>query len=73
MRINVKVKPSARTNEIKKIDDLHYEIRVTAPPEKGKANQKTFELLSGYFKVPKSKIRLVSGETYKLKVFEIEK
>jgi uncharacterized protein (TIGR00251 family) len=72
MFINVKVKPSARTNEIKKIDDLHFEVRVTVPPEKGKANQKTIELLSKYFNVPKSNIRLVSGETYKLKVFEIE-
>ena len=71
MRINVKVKPSAGKNEIKKIDVTHFEVKVTVRPEKGKANQKTIELLAKYFKIPKSKINLVKGETYREKVFEL--
>jgi uncharacterized protein (TIGR00251 family) len=71
MRINVKVKPSAGRNEIIKIDETHFEVRVTVPPEKGKANQRTLEILAKYFKVPKSKINLIRGETYKEKVFDI--
>ncbi|MGA2668690.1 MAG: DUF167 domain-containing protein [Ignavibacteria bacterium] len=71
MRINVKVKPSAGRNEIKKIDETHFEVKVTVPPEKGKANQRTIEMLAKYFKVPKSKINLIRGETYKEKVFEL--
>jgi hypothetical protein len=72
MRINVKVKPSSGRNEIKKIDEIHFEVRVTVPPEKGKANERTIELLEKYFKVPKSKINLIKGETYREKVFEID-
>ena len=71
MRINVKVKPSAGRNEIKKINETHFEVKVTVPPEKGKANQRTIEMLAKYFKVPKSKINLIRGETYKEKVFEL--
>ena len=72
MQINVKVKPSAGRNEIKKIDDTHFEVKVTVPPEKGRANERTIELLSKYFKIPKSKICLIKGETYREKVFEID-
>jgi uncharacterized protein (TIGR00251 family) len=71
MRINVKVKPSAGRNEIKKIDKTHFEVKVAVPPEKGKANQRTIEILAKYFKIPKSKITLISGETYREKVFDI--
>lgn len=73
MRINVKVKPSAGRNEVKKLDETHFEVRVTVPPEKGKANQKTVELLAKYFDVPKSHISLISGESFRQKVFEVEK
>lgn len=73
MRIKVKVKPNANKNELKEISPGFFEARVTVPPEKGKANQKVIELLSKYFKVPKSKITLISGIAFKEKVFEILK
>ncbi len=72
MKITVKVKPNAKKNEVKKIDENYYEIRVTVVPEKGKANKKVVELLSKELKVPKSKIKLIKGETSREKVFEIE-
>ncbi len=72
MKITVKVKPNAKKNEIKKIKEDYYEIRVTVVPEKGKANKKVIELLSKELKIPKSKIKLVRGETSKEKIFEIE-
>ena len=71
MKIKVKVKPNAKKEEIKKIDEDYYEIRVTVVPEKGKANKKVIEILSKYLKVPKSKIKLVKGEKSKEKTFEI--
>ena len=71
MRIRVKVKPNAGRNELKKISEDFYEIRVSVPPEKGKANERVIELLSKNFKVPKSRISLVSGFKFKEKVFEI--
>ena len=71
MRIKVKVKSNAKKEEIKKIDEDYYEVRVTVVPEKGKANKRVIEILSKHFKIPKSKIRLVRGETSREKVFEI--
>ena len=41
----------------------HLKARVTAVPEKGKANKALVALLSKTLKVPKSSISVVSGET----------
>jgi uncharacterized protein len=71
MRIKIKVKPNARSNEVKEIDKDYYEVRVSVPPEKGKANERVIELIAKYLKVPKSKVSIVSGELYKEKVIEI--
>ena len=38
-------------------------VRVTAPPERGKANQALVELLSIALKVPKSTVRIIKGRT----------
>jgi hypothetical protein len=71
LRINVKVKPSSRKNEVKLIDNNKLEIRVTAAPDKGKANKAVVELLAKHFKVPKSAITIVRGEGARDKVIEI--
>ena len=71
MRIKVKAKPNSRKNEITEISENYFEVKVTVPPEKGKANEKIRELLARHFNIPKSKIELISGENYKEKVFEI--
>lgn len=71
MKVTVKVKPNARENSVKLLDSGIYEVKVTVPPEKGKANKKVIELLSEFFNIPKSKITLLSGETYREKIFEI--
>jgi hypothetical protein len=71
MRITVKVKPNSRINEFREISKDYFEAKVTVPPEKGRANQKVIELISKYFKVPKSNITLISGEAFKVKVFVI--
>lgn len=72
MKITVKVKPNARENSIKFNESGIYEIKVSVPPEKGKANLKVIELLSKKLKIPKSRITLLKGETSKEKVFKIE-
>ncbi len=71
MRIKVRVKPNARTNELKEAEPNYFTAKVTSPPEKGKANEKVIELLSKHFKIPKSRINLVSGAAYKEKLFDI--
>lgn len=71
MLIKLKVKPNSRKNEITEIGENYYEARVSVPPEKGKANRRVIELLSEYFRIPKSRITIIRGETGKEKVIEI--
>lgn len=71
MKITVKVKPNSRTNEVREIEPGFFEVRVSVPPEKGKANQKVIELIAKHVKVPKSRIKIISGELYKEKILEI--
>lgn len=47
-------------------------LRVTAAPEKGKANKAVIAFLAKKLGVPKSALSLVSGETDRNKVLRIE-
>ena len=50
----------------------HLKARVTAVPEKGKANKALIMLLAKAIKVPKSEITVVTGETARQKILRIE-
>ncbi|MGB9620930.1 MAG: DUF167 domain-containing protein [Brevinematia bacterium] len=71
MIIEVKVKPKSSKEGFLKIEERKFEVSVIEPPEKGKANKRVIEILSEHFKVPKSNIKLIKGETSKIKLFEI--
>lgn len=71
MKISVKVKPNSRENSVKELENGVFEVKVTDPPEKGKANEKVIELISKYMKIPKSKIEIISGLNSKQKVIQI--
>jgi uncharacterized protein (TIGR00251 family) len=71
MKIRVKVKPNSRIESIKQVEADYYEIKVTVPPEKGKANKKVIEILSKHLKIPKSRFNIIKGETNKEKLLEI--
>ena len=71
MKITIRVKPNARKNEVKKLDDGKYVVSVTAPPVDSKANKKVIEVLAEYFGKPKRSILIVRGETSREKTIEI--
>jgi len=71
MLYKVKVFPGARKNEIIKKDEDRFEIKVKTKPKRGLANREVLEMLSFYFKVPVSKIRLIKGLRQRNKIFEI--
>ena len=54
------------------MEEGRLKIKVTVPPEGGKANQKVVELHSKALKVPKSNIEIVRGETSRIKLVRIE-
>ncbi len=72
MRIKVKVKPGSKREEVKELSPHYLEVRVSAPPEKGKANERVIELLAKHYGVRKSAVRIIRGETSREKLIEID-
>jgi uncharacterized protein (TIGR00251 family) len=70
MKITVRVKPNARKNEVKQIDEKTFLVSVTAPPVEGKANEKMIEVLAEYFRKPKSYFTLIMGTTSRNKIMQ---
>lgn len=50
----------------------YLKLRVSAVAEKGKANEAVLKLLAKAWKVPRSSLSLVSGETGRIKVVKVE-
>ncbi len=70
-RLRVKVHARARRNELIGLQGDVLRIKVTAPPVEGKANAAVIDLLAAHLRVPKSSIRIVSGEHAPLKLIEV--
>ncbi len=69
--IKLKISPNASKNEIIKSDD-GVKVKITAQPIDGKANKCLIEFLSKQFKIPKSSIEILRGETSKEKTLLIK-
>ncbi len=69
--ISVKVIPNAHKNEIVGWEDGRLKMRVTAVPEKGRANEAVEELVAKLFKVSKSSVSVIKGHTSREKTVEI--
>jgi uncharacterized protein (TIGR00251 family) len=50
----------------------YLKARVSAPPQDGKANEALIRLLAKTLSIGKSKLRIVSGETSRIKMIEAE-
>ncbi len=72
MRIEVRVKPGSKKDIVRKLGDGTLEVKVSAPPEKGKANERLIEVLARHYGVSKSSIRIVKGHTSRIKLIEID-
>ena len=64
--VSLKISPNAKKNEIIKTND-DIKIKITAVPIDGKANFALTEFLSKTFKIPKTYIKILKGETSKEK------
>jgi uncharacterized protein (TIGR00251 family) len=72
VKITVLVKPNSKKESVTQNEDQSFTVRVNAPPQDGKANQRVIELLSRHFNLPKSSIELLHGASGRKKVFKIE-
>lgn len=70
----VVVTPKSRANQILpyKPTDVAVRLKVTAPPEEGKANEAVITLLSKHLDLPKRSIGLKSGQSNRQKVLLIK-
>jgi hypothetical protein len=70
-KIWVRVKTLARKESVTRLADADYQVSVSVPPEKGKANQAVIALLAEYFSVPKSKVKILRGHAARMKLVQI--
>ncbi len=71
MRIYVKVSPRSSKNEVTKISEGEYKVKLTAPPVDGEANAMLAKILAGHFAVSKSQVTIVGGKTARMKIVDI--
>lgn len=69
--VNIKISPNSKKNEIINEGDF-TKIKITAQPIDGKANKALIEFLSKNFKIPKTSIKILKGETSKEKTVLFE-
>ncbi|TSC77395.1 MAG: hypothetical protein G01um101433_625 [Parcubacteria group bacterium Gr01-1014_33] len=72
MKISVKVKPNAREKKVEQSGANSFRVSVRAVSKEGKANQEVIELMSEYFDIPRSRVRIIRGYAAKEKIIEIE-
>jgi len=67
----VKVQPNARRNEILGFRDGAWQVRIAAPPVKGKANQELLKYLSQILEISKHQLTIEKGMTARRKAISI--
>lgn len=71
-RIEVRVQPRARRDEIAGERDGALLVRVTAPPVDGRANDALCKLLAKRLRIAPSRVSVVRGASSRHKLLEIE-
>ena len=70
VKIQVKVKPNSKTEEVSQEGD-NFIVKVKQLPKEGRANQAVIKLLAEYFGVPQSQVRILRGFKSRNKVIDI--
>jgi uncharacterized protein (TIGR00251 family) len=70
--LQIKVRPGAARNEIVGLDGGVLQVKIAAPPEKGKANRELTDFLSSLLGINKSSITIVKGETARSKFITLD-
>ncbi len=69
--ITLRVQPNARHNEVLKLEDGVFHIKIAAPPVKGQANRELIDFLSRSLGVSRGSITIEKGYTSRTKVISI--
>jgi uncharacterized protein len=71
-RVLLRVSPRARRSELVGRHGDGWKVRVTAPPEDGRANDAVLDLLAERLELPRRALSIVSGHTTREKVVRME-
>jgi uncharacterized protein YggU (UPF0235/DUF167 family) len=71
MRLTVKVKLKAAHEEVRKVDEITYEVATREAPEKGRANAAVIRLLAENFGIAKSRVSIMAGHASRAKIIKI--
>jgi len=72
MVLKVRVEPRSSRAEVVGIMGDALKVKLTSAPVDGAANRQLVEVLSKFFSIKKSAVRILKGETSKNKVVELE-
>jgi uncharacterized protein (TIGR00251 family) len=72
VRISIHVHPGAKKNEIVRLENGSWHIKIAAPPVEGKANKELIDFLSAVLGVSKSRITIEKGTTSRRKLIVVE-
>ncbi len=77
IRLSVRLTPNAGRDGVETFEtgadgEEYLKVRVTAVPEKGKANKALIALLSKSMKISKSSFEILSGDTARKKILRID-
>jgi uncharacterized protein len=70
-RISIVVSPGSARTELVGRHGEAWKIRVSAPPERGRANSAVVELLASLLDVPRKDVSVVAGGSARRKVVEV--
>jgi uncharacterized protein len=70
-RVRLRVSPGARKTELAGRHGEGWKIRVSAPPEGGRANEAVIDLLAERVGLPRRSVTIVSGHRGRDKVVEM--
>ena len=71
-RVTVKVHPRAKRSAVTgRLGDA-WKLDLAAPPVDGKANEECIRFLAELAGVPRSRVRIVTGATGRMKAIEVE-
>ena len=71
VKISVRVHPNASRSEVAGFADGVFQVRVAAPPTKGKANRELIAFLGRLLGIGKSRIEITRGHTVRNKLIAI--
>lgn len=71
MKLFVSVKTRARETKVLQKDSTHFEVRVTALPKEGEANEAVIKALAVFLKVPKTCLKIVRGQRAREKTITV--